>query len=149
MSSSMLTQMQPTDRENWWEQRSSKLGSSSSSTYGGVQSFGLQESSGPSFSQSLENILARSDLAAANNGVDLAQSAPTTVTGEAVTFEELINSQNAQIREFAVLDPQPLSQDWGILGNANPVTPSNFKALQGLSDSLMMSQRFANAIVAV
>lgn len=148
MSSTMLTQMQPTDRENWWEQRSSKLGSSSSSNFG-VQSFGLQTPSRPSFSQSLESILARSDLAAANNGMDLAQSAPTTVTGEAVTFEELINSQNAQIREFAVLDQQPLSQDWAILGNTNPVTPSNFKALQSLSDSLMMSQRFANAIVAV
>lgn len=148
MSSSMLTQMQPTDRENWWEQRSSKL-VSSSSNFGVQNGFGIQEAAGPSFSQSLENILARSDMALANNGMDMAQSAPTTVTGEAVTFEELINSQNAQIREFAVLDQQPLSSDWGILGNTNPVTPSNFKALQGLSDSLMMSQRFANAIVAV
>lgn len=148
MSSSLLTQMQPADRENWWEQRSNKLAGSSSS-FGSQIGFGIQESAGPSFSQSLESILARSDLAAANNGMDLTQSAPTTVTGEAVTFEELINSRNAQIREFAVLDQQPLSQDWGILGNTNPVTPSNFKALQGLSDGLMMSKRFANAIVAV
>ena len=102
-----------------------------------------------SFSESLENILARSDSIVNNEGLNIAQAAPTTVTGEAVTFEELINSENEQIREFAVLDQQPLSPDWTCVKNANPVTPSNFKAINGLSDGLMLSQRFANAIYSV
>ena len=42
-----------------------------------------------SFSESLENILARSDSIVNNEGLNIAQAAPTTVTGEAVTFQSL------------------------------------------------------------
>lgn len=135
--------MAPTDiRENWWD-KSNKLDSFANSTVNDVPA------NGQSFSSSLENILARADEISANDGLNISRAAPTTVTGDAVTFEELINSENAQIREFAVLDQQPLSPDWAVLKNANPVTPSNFKALNGLSDGLMLSQRFANALYAV
>ena len=110
---------------------------------------GTEGAKQPSFSESLESILARAEDITASNGLNIERAAPTTVTGEAVTFEELINSENAQIREFAVLDQQPLSPDWSVLKTANPVVPSNFKALTGLSDGLMLSQRFANAIYSV
>ena len=147
MSSSIVHSMAPTDiRENWWD-KSNKLDSFANSSVNDI--FGANETNGSSFSASLENILARADEISANNGLNVSRAAPTTVTGEAVTFEELINSENAQIREFAVLDQQPLSPDWAVLKNANPVTPSNFKALNGLSDGLMLSQRFANALYAV
>lgn len=102
-----------------------------------------------SFSQSLESLLARSDIITQGDGLNVSRAAPTTVTGSSVTFEELINSENAQIREFAVLDQQPLSPDWAVLKTLHPVTPSNFKAIYGLSDGVMLSQRFANAIYAV
>ena len=143
MSSSIVHSMAPTDiRENWWD-KSNKLDSFANSAVNDVPA------NSQSFSSSLENILARADEISANDGLNISRAAPTTVTGNAVTFEELINSENAQIREFAVLDQQPLSPDWAVLKNANPVTPSNFKALNGLSDGLMLSQRFANALYAV
>ena len=147
MSSSIVHSIAPSDiRENWWD-KSNKLDSLANSPASGV--LGVNQPSGPSFSSSLENILARAEEVSASDGINMSRAAPTTVTGEAVTFEELINSENAQIREFAVLDQQPLSADWAILKNTNPVTPDNFKALNGLSDGLMLSQRFANAIYAV
>ena len=147
MSSSLVSQV---TQESWWD-KSNALDKLSTSTLPESlrAQLGTSESNGASFSASLENILARSDAITNSDGLNIAQAAPTTVTGEAVTFEELINSQNAQIREFAVLDQQPLSQDWSILKTANPVTPSNFKAIEGLGDCLMLSQRFANAIYAV
>lgn len=146
MSSSLTTNMIPAEtREVWWD-KANKLDSLSNANGSGNS---IATTSGSSFSSSLESLLARSDAFAVNNGSNVSQAAPTSVTGDSVTFEELINSQNAQIREFAVLDQQPLSQDWSVLGNVNPVTPSNFKALDGLSDGLMLSQRFANAIYAV
>lgn len=145
MSSSITTNMLPVEsREAWWD-RANRLDSLSTNGAGNS----VESTSGSSFSSSLESLLARSDAFAVNDGARVNQAAPTSVTGDSVTFEELINSQNAQIREFAVLDQQPLSQDWSVLGNVNPVTPSNFKALDGLSDGLMLSQRFANAIYAV
>ena len=93
--------------------------------------------------------MARSDIITQGDGLNVSRAAPTTVTGSSVTFEELINSENAQIREFAVLDQQPLSPDWAVVKTLHPVTPSNFKAIYGLSDGVMLSQRFANAIYAV
>lgn len=102
-----------------------------------------------SFSQSLESLLARSDIITQGDGLRVSRAAPTTVTGTSVTFEELINSENEQIREFAVLDQQPLSPDWSVLKTLHPVTPQNFKAIYSLSDGVMLSQRFANAIYAV
>lgn len=148
MSNAILGHMLPaTDRDSWWD-KSNRFDNSVQNNQGSNALTTLNNPSN-SFSQSLESILSRSDSFAVNKGSDFSQSAPSSVSGEAVTFEELINSQNAQIREFAVLDQQPLSNDWSVLSNANPVTPSNFKALQGLSDGLMLSQRFANAIVAV
>ena len=136
----------PNVRENWWD-KSNKIDGFAQSPMSEV--FGTEASSGTSFSASLENILSRAEDISAADGMNISRAAPTTVTGEAVTFEELINSENAQIREFAVLDQQPLSPDWDVLKAQNPVTPSNFKALNGLSDGLMLSQRFANALYAV
>lgn len=148
MSSSLVSHVVPSDiqHDNWWD-RSNALDRLANNTLPEV--LGGTAPKQQSFSESLENILSRADAITNNDGLNIAQAAPTTVTGEAVTFEELINSENAQIREFAVLDQQPLSPDWSVLKNANPVVPSNFKALSGLSDGLMLSQRFANAIYAV
>ena len=128
MSSSGLRQVIPS--ENW----NGKLDNGAHNQLTNI----FDKTQQSSFSQSLESLLARSDIIT-----------PTTVTGSSVTFEELINSENAQIREFAVLDQQPLSPDWAVLKTLHPVTPSNFKAIYGLSDGVMLSQRFANAIYAV
>lgn len=144
MSSSLVSNVAPADsQESWWEKANTIDKLAANSLPDPLLPARPKETS---FSESLENILARSDSIVNNEGLNIAQAAPTTVTGEAVTFEELINSENEQIREFAVLDQQPLSPDWICVKNANPVTPSNFKAITGLSDGLMLSQRFANAI---
>ena len=126
MSSSGLRQVIPS--ENW----NGKLDNGAHNQLTNI----FDKTQQSSFSQSLE-------------GLNVSRAAPTTVTGSSVTFEELINSENAQIREFAVLDQQPLSPDWAVLKTLHPVTPSNFKAIYGLSDGVMLSQRFANAIYAV
>ena len=147
MSSSLVSNVAPADsQESWWEKANTIDKLAANSLPDPLLPARPKETS---FSESLENILARSDSIVNNEGLNIAQAAPTTVTGEAVTFEELINSENEQIREFAVLDQQPLSPDRSCVKNANPVTPSNFKAINGLSDGLMLSQRFANAIYSV
>ena len=147
MSSSLVSNVAPADsQESWWEKANTIDKLAANSLPDPLLPARPKETS---FSESLENILARSDSIVNNEGLNIAQAAPTTVTGEAVTFEELINSENEQIREFAVLDQQPLSPDWAVLKTLHPVTPSNFKAIYGLSDGVMLSQRFANAIYAV
>ncbi len=143
MSSSLVNNVAPSEVRSW--EQNSKLDLSTQRQLTDI--FGRANQT--SFSQSLESILARSDAIYEGEGLNISRAAPTTVTGDAITFEELINSENAQIREFAILDQQPLSPDWAILKNANPITPSNFKAIAGLSDGIMLSQRFANAIYAV
>lgn len=143
MSSSLVNNVAPSEVRSW--EQNSKLDLSTQRQLTDI--FGRANQT--SFSQSLESILARSDAIYEGEGLNVSRAAPTTVTGDAITFEELINSENAQIREFAILDQQPLSPDWAILKNANPITPSNFKAIAGLSDGIMLSQRFANAIYAV
>ena len=139
MSSAVVQQVNP------WAEANAKVDSSTQNQLNNIFSSDKKVS----FSQSLESILTRSDIITEGDGLNVSRAAPTTVTGTSVTFEELINSENEQIREFAVLDQQPLSPDWDVLRTLTPVIPNNFKAIHGLSDGIMLSQRFANAIYAV